>query len=185
MRVFVGIELSEEAIGELISVQNQIKPYIDRGSLTEQRNFHLTLRFIGEINRDLLKLLIDAVSDTAHLFSGFDLDLGELGCFQKKNRKIIWAGVGDGINKLNELHDLLNKELKLVGIHPDEQAFHPHITLGRQIKLLDTVQDLKGRYPINSKRSTINYLTVFESKRVNDELTYVPIKRLELQSKRG
>ena len=182
MRIFIGLEINEEARDALILLQTQLKPYIDRGRLSRPENFHLTLRFLGEIHEDLLKLVFDAMEDAAHLYKGFDISLGNLGAFQKKNRKILWAGIGTGSDQMNALYDIIQKELKLIGIHPEEQSLNAHITLGRQIKLLDTVEDLKTRYAVDPVKIRISHITVFESTRINDVLTYVPIRRLELKS---
>ncbi len=180
MRVFVGLELSDEAMSELKRVQEKIKPYVERGNLTRVDNFHLTLWFLGEIHEDLLKLVTHAVENVSMHYGPFEIELGDLGAFQKKNRKILWAGLSGGTHHLETLFIALEKEFKLLGIHSDPRGLSSHITLGRQLRLLDSVSDLKERYKVHPVKSKISYLTIFESKRVDDVLTYVPISRIEL-----
>lgn len=180
MRVFVGLEISDEARDELENTQNLIKPYIERGNLTKPDNLHLTLWFLGEVHDDLLMLVTHAVENISMHYGPFDLELGKLGAFQKKNRKILWAGVSSGEYHLEKLYSALEKEFKLIGIHADPRGLNPHITLGRQLNLLATVSELSERYKIHPVKFRVSCLTIFESKRVNDVLTYVPISRIEL-----
>lgn len=180
MRVFVGLELSEEARQTLKDTQDAIRPYVERGSLTRPDNFHLTLWFLGEVHEDLLLLVTHSVQNIAKHYGPFDLELGELGAFQKKNRKILWAGISGGEFHLEKLFELLIKEFKVIGLHPDPRGLNAHITLGRQIKLLDPISDLRMRYKVPPVKFRINHLIIYESKRVNDVLTYVPITKIAL-----
>ena len=54
MRCFIGINLPSTAIKEIERLQNIIEPYFN-GKITESKNLHLTLKFLGEINNDTLK----------------------------------------------------------------------------------------------------------------------------------
>lgn len=114
------------------------------------------------------------------IFAPFEIELGDLNAFQKKNRKILWIGPSSGLYHLEKLYDALEKDFRHIGIHKEPEAFTPHITLGRQLSLLDTVQNLRARHTVKPVKCHIGYITVFESKRVKDLLTYVPIKRVKL-----
>jgi 2'-5' RNA ligase len=54
MRCFIGIDLSSPAIKEIKRLQNIIEPHFT-GKVTESKNLHLTLKFLGEINNVTLK----------------------------------------------------------------------------------------------------------------------------------
>jgi 2'-5' RNA ligase len=140
----------------------------------------MTLWFLGEVHEDLLELVSHAVVNITQHFGPFDIELGGLGAFQKKNRKILWAGISNGEYHIQNLYDAMAKEFKLLGIHPDPKGLNPHITLGRQLALLDSVSDLRDRYPVKPVKVRVNHLTVFESKRISGTLTYLPIARIEL-----
>jgi len=180
MRVFVGIELSEDAVNSLKDVQDSVRPYVERGNLTIPSNFHLTIWFLGEVHGELLKLVEHGVQNIANHYKPFDLTLGPLGAFEKKNRFILWGSVSKGEEALNELFAEFVKEFKLIGLHPDPRGINPHITLGRQLSLLDTIEDLSERYPVQATQFKVDHLTIFESKRVDDVLRYIPVKRVHL-----
>tara|TARA_Y100000588_G_C14091126_1_gene854527 strand:+ start:485 stop:1042 length:558 start_codon:yes stop_codon:yes gene_type:complete len=185
MRIFIGIELSENANRVLEEVQTAIGPYVDRGNLTRPENFHLTLWFLGEIHGDLLTLVQHGVENVAQHLKPFNLELGNLGEFKKKNRIILWAGLSKGELYLQHVFDELVKEFKLIGLHPDTRGLNPHITLGRQLKLLDTTEALSERYPVEAVPFTVEKLTIFESKQVDGVLKYIPKSRVQLSGQRG
>ena len=54
MRCFIGIDLPSPAIKEIKRLQNIIEPHFI-GKITESKNLHLTLKFLGEIDNDTLK----------------------------------------------------------------------------------------------------------------------------------
>jgi len=185
MRVFIGIELNYHVKKTLKSYQHNIKPYIEKGRLTQPDNLHLTLRFIGGIDPEQLKNLESVLETVGDLYHDFDLKLGELGAFDKKNRKILWAGISEGTEHLEALYILIQNELKRIGIEPELRGLSAHITLGRQIKLSETLNLLRDKYPVEKMNFHIKKLTLFESTRVDDQLTYVPIARALLRRQRG
>lgn len=180
MRIFVGIELSEEARKSLKNAQFKLRPYVERGKFTRSENFHLTLWFFGEIQDNQLRLIQEATRQVALNRGPFELVLGPLGVFQKKKRVILWAGVSQGERALNDLFTDFIDAFGKIGFQVDPRGLNPHITLGRQIKLVDDINSLNAKYPILPTRFIVEHLTIFESKRVNDRLTYVPIDRVHL-----
>lgn len=50
MRVFVGINFGVDIQGQLIHIQEQTRELAAKGRFFDPNNFHLTLRFIGEIS---------------------------------------------------------------------------------------------------------------------------------------
>lgn len=181
MRVFIGLELGEEANEALATLQNDLKPYVERGRFTRKENFHLTLWFVGETDSAQVGLINHAIEDVAMHFGPFEIELGALNAFQKKNRKILWVGLSSGLYHLENLYKAIEREFKHIGLYKEPGDFKAHITLGRQFSLLDTVPSLRARYSVRPVKCPINHITVFESKRVNDLLTYVPIRIIKLQ----
>ena len=140
MRCFIGIDLPSSAIKEIERLQNIIKPHFT-GKITESKNLHLTLKFLGEINNDTLK----KVKKKLFLIKSqpFELYLDKLGVFSKKFVKIVWIKVSNvSLQKLidNSLADIFEKEWRFMG----------HITIAR-------VKNLKNK---NSFLELINKINV-------------------------
>ena len=63
MRCFIGIDLPSTAIKEIERLQNIIGPHFS-GKITESKNLHLTLKFLGEIDNDTLKKMANTIKVT-------------------------------------------------------------------------------------------------------------------------
>ena len=121
MRCFIGIDLSSSAIKEIERLQNIIEPHFI-GKITESKNLHLTLKFLGEIDNDTLK----KVKKKLFLIKSqpLELYLDKLGVFSKKFVKIVWVKVSNvPLQQLidNSLADIFEKEWRFMG----------HITIAR------------------------------------------------------
>ena len=58
MRVFIAIDFEEEVKDYLDGIQNIIKENSRHGNFTQKENYHITLRFMGEVNKSDVDMLI-------------------------------------------------------------------------------------------------------------------------------
>jgi len=175
MRVFVAIELEDDVKADLASVQDELKKDIEKGNFTSTDNFHLTLRFIGEVDEGGVQSIKEAIDETAKTATPFDLHLSQLGSFPKKNKEILWAGVAGDLENLHSLHDKIEEELASKNFKKDTRLYTPHITLGRNLRLNEEVDQLKNKTDVPASTIKVNQLSLMESTRINDELVYRPI----------
>ena len=90
---------------------------------------HLTLRFVGEVDRHVAEDVAAALGSVSH--PAFDLRLDGIGSFDRRGRiDNIWAGVTPH-DAVRSLHVTVSRALTRAGIAPEERAFVPHITLAR------------------------------------------------------
>ena len=90
-------------------------------------NFHLTLRFIGEIGESAAADIDDALSRLRA--RRFNLQISGTGVFGDKPRSL-WAGVERG-PELVGLRDKIEQALIRAGQPPEPRKFAPHVTLAR------------------------------------------------------
>ena len=175
MRVFVGIQLPEDIKEHLAAVQEEVKRACLKGSFTDPDNFHLTMRFIGEVNPEQKCAIETALARCTQEQVPFQIETAGLGNFFKKNKWIIWLGIKES-RQLHQVYDQLNAELLGEATTvADEVAFIPHLTLGRGIVLSQEWEDL-CKVPLPSdQKIPVTALTLFESVRVNGKLVYRPI----------
>lgn len=125
MRLFIGLELPREIKASLLG----LRPSAPGVRWHTAGQLHLTLRFIGEVERD--KLDIVKASMAGLPVSAFDLAVRGLGYFGSEARpRVLWAGV-DPETPLVCLHDELNERLASVGAGIEGDAYRPHVTLAR------------------------------------------------------
>ncbi|WP_106449330.1 RNA 2',3'-cyclic phosphodiesterase [Trichococcus alkaliphilus] len=175
MRVFIGVRLPEPIKEQLGAVQEEVKRASLKGSFTDPDNFHLTMRFIGEVNPEQKSAIETVLARCTQEQAPFLIEPDGWGCFFKKNKWIIWLGIKEN-RQLHQLYDQLNAELLgQATTVADEVAFIPHLTLGRGIVLSQEWESLI-KVPLPSdQKIPVTALTLFESVRVNGKLVYRPI----------
>jgi 2'-5' RNA ligase len=90
---------------------------------------HLTLRFIGEVDRHLAHDIHAALGSIHH--RRFEITLNGIGAFERKGEPVtLWAGVSPH-DPLRALHKKVDQACLKAGVEPDHRAYHPHITLAR------------------------------------------------------
>jgi len=131
MRLFIGIELSEEIKGAFVNYQNILKKDGSKGNYSRKENLHLTLFFIGEVSVDELFLWERILTDTAKQNTAFALEFKGVDSFVRNKRHIVYAEVKKQKNLLF-LWETLLKEIRKRGINPQVSDYTPHITLVRE-----------------------------------------------------
>ena len=104
------------------------------GGITHARwqtadQLHLTLRFIGEVDRHQAEDIAAALGSVHH--APFALALDNVGQFDRKGRTdTLWVGVSP-IEPVKLLHNKIDRALQRVGVPPETRAYLPHFTIAR------------------------------------------------------
>ncbi len=125
LRLFVGIGFPPELKLRLSLLCSGVPgaKWVDPG------NFHLTLRFIGEIGEDLAADIDNALSRLRG--RRFTLQIAGTGVFGGGDRpRSLWAGVERSVD-LVTLRDKVEQAMIRVGLPPEPRKFAPHVTLAR------------------------------------------------------
>ena len=95
-------------------------------------NYHLTLKFLGEVEDQRTAEMSAALAAATRGFQAFDIALAGLGAFPTPTRpRVLWAGVTGGGPRLTELAGAVDDALAAIGFPPEPRAFSAHITLAR------------------------------------------------------
>ena len=90
---------------------------------------HLTLRFIGEVDRHQAADIHAALGAIHH--PAFEIALSGIGTFERRGRAdTVWAGIAPQA-PMKALHHKIDAALARAAVPPDQRAFVPHITLAR------------------------------------------------------
>lgn len=165
-RLFLGLELSDEARQALTSVRRELEGADVIGRFHPPALYHLTLAFLGETPVSLIPSIRRIMNGTPA--AAFDLTLSSLGTF--KNGSILWAGVNQS-PALMEYRENLAQSIRKAGFPLEEGEYNPHITLARQVKT--ALPEIDAPHVTFAVR----HATLFESTRVNGALTYLPLYR--------
>jgi RNA 2',3'-cyclic 3'-phosphodiesterase len=121
LRLFVGIDLPPELklSLSLMAIGLPGAKWVDAG------NYHLTLRFIGEIDEGRAEDVDAALSQIRA--PRFDVILATVGHF---GRRQLWVGV-ERNDALQHLHGKIEGVLSRLGLPAEERRYTPHVSLAR------------------------------------------------------
>ena len=94
----------------------------------DDEQLHLTLRFIGEVDRPAANDLADALGRVRS--RSFDLRITGTGRFEQRNGGALWSAI-EPKAPVAALAAKIERACQQVGLEPERRAFHPHITLAR------------------------------------------------------
>ena len=94
----------------------------------DDEQLHLTLRFMGEVDRHVAADLSDALGRIRA--APFQLRISKVGTFDHRAAGALWAGV-EPKEQVATLAAKIERVCQQAGLEPEQRAFHPHITLAR------------------------------------------------------
>lgn len=124
-RLFTGIEIPAEQREEIARLK---LPLPGGGRWTDPVDLHLTLRFVGDIERPQAEEFADRLESID--LDAFELRLAGLGAFGGNEPRSIWCGVEDS-PALEALARANDRAARSAGLPPDTRQFKPHVTLAR------------------------------------------------------
>lgn len=138
---------------------------------------HLTLAFIGEVGSDKVGQIKSQINGIKA--EPFQLILKGLGKFKRNGGDIYWVGV-----EKNEILISINKylveELRNTGYQIEIREFSPHLTIGREVVLNDSVDTNKISEITLNKKMTVSRISLMKSERINGKLIYTEVYGKEL-----
>lgn len=139
-RLFTALEIPQSAALSLSLLRGGVPGarWIDR------ENFHITLRFIGDIDHRTADEVVEAFDRIRR--QQFMLTLSGTGFFGNRKPHSIWAGVQPA-PELNALQTDLERVCQRMGLPAEPRKFTPHVTLARlkNARVDDVVHYLTGR----------------------------------------
>lgn len=124
-RLFVAIRPPEVVMDALVDTTDGI----DGARWQSEDQLHLTLRFVGEVERPQANDLAEALGEVQA--ERFTLQVAGTGHFERKGRPhSVWARVLPSPG-LNLLHGRVERACQLTGLPRETRKFVPHVTLAR------------------------------------------------------
>lgn len=158
-RLFVAIR-PPEVIRDLLVDAMEDNPEL---RWVSDENLHLTLRFIGEIERPLAEDIAAALAGIRS--PSFTLGLAGVGIFEQRNGGALWAGVRPK-DSVAALAAKVEGVCAAAGLEPERRAFHPHITVARWNRRSSAAAQafLERNRALASPPFAVDRFTLFESR---------------------
>ena len=174
-RLFVGIDPPPAIKDRLLDLMGGVAG----ARWQTEAQLHLTLRFIGEVDRHQANDLAAALESLHH--PRFELALSGAGAFDRRGRvSALWAGVTPH-EPVHVLHKKVDQAVARAGLPPDTRAYLPHITLarfGRDAGTLDGFVDRHGG--LSSPPFAVDDFCLYESQLTSDGSVYTIVERYPL-----
>lgn len=132
MRTFFCLPVDPMLAERLAGLSREARARIStRASWVPRDNFHVTVRFLGEIDPMLTVDLESACAEVARKIPAFDLSIDRTGAFPTADRaRVLWAG-GDAPEPFRALTQRLEGSLERLGFGRSRPETLAHITLAR------------------------------------------------------
>ncbi len=146
IRAFIAFDLANDSVvSRIAAAQKMIMQTNADVKLVEPKNIHITVRFLGETNTDMVDQIYEAMKNIK--FTPFNVQLTGLGVFPTVNYpRVVWAGITDGAQQLKSIFEQLEPQIHELGFKPEPEGFTPHLTIARvrsganKQRLVDLVQ---------------------------------------------
>jgi RNA 2',3'-cyclic 3'-phosphodiesterase len=131
MRLFIAIELPEDAKEHLLAVRDAAKPHVGGAALTRAANLHLTLKFLGEVEPRRAESLVESLEKVKGP-AGIELSAVEIECFPSRGSvRIVASALGGQVEALAAVHAAIEQRCRFLGFERETRAYRPHVTLAR------------------------------------------------------
>lgn len=129
-RIFFAVPISEKVRNLLADIQSELRDLPGKIRGVPPEDVHLTIKFIGEVEEDVVENLQNQV-DALSLPESFSVTVNRTGVFPHPRRpRVLWVGTEDSAS-LEKIANQLDEAFEKYGIEPETREFHPHLTLGR------------------------------------------------------
>ncbi len=179
MRLFVAIPMPDACTAALARVTEALP----LGRTLDPENLHLTLAFLGEMDR--------ATAEEAHMAletiraARFDIQPKGLGTFAGRSPQIIWAGIADH-DPITTLAAKVRSVLHGAGMMLERRRFVPHVTLARLSRPSSEEDTRLARFlsrwdSFSSPAATVEQFALYQSHLRPDGAQYEIIASYDLE----
>ncbi|WP_321419692.1 RNA 2',3'-cyclic phosphodiesterase [uncultured Desulfobacter sp.] len=155
IRCFIAITIDDHTKRRLCQVQKAIRATGIHAGWPPSKNFHLTLKFLGDIPEQTLPCIKTVLSEAIAQSHCFNIKFNRIGFFPNaRHPKTIWIGPDKASPELITLKQTIDAKLKRCHQCTKEKNFSPHITLSR---IRHKVSPSKLQKIFNLKTGAITY----------------------------
>lgn len=174
-RLFVAIRPPEPIRALLLTAMGGVSG----ARWQSEDQIHLTVRFIGEVDRHQARDIDAALAGIHHPRFGISLD--GIGTFGRRGQpEAVWAGVAPH-EPVKRLHEKVDRAAERVGFPPEQRTYIPHITLARLKRSSGPVGGLLEQSGgLRSEPFLVDSFSLYESRLTPEGAVYTPVNRYPL-----
>ena len=131
MRTFIAIELSQAVQQALAAIQQKMRPLVSFARWTRPDGTHLTLKFLGEAQKDQIDRIKAELDRIAPAYNPIELILSGVGAFPRPAApRVLWIGMQQN-DVVKRLQTDIESAISPLDFPSEKRDFKPHLTLAR------------------------------------------------------
>ena len=134
VRIFIAVPVPPDALAACQALLQGVRTtgHEQGARWVRTENLHLTVRFLGEVEADVMPDVAIAMTAAVASIRPFRITLSGAGAFPAPDRpRSLWLGIVEGGEGLADLSAALQAPLDALGWDRDDRPFRPHLTVGR------------------------------------------------------
>ncbi|WCK56554.1 RNA 2',3'-cyclic phosphodiesterase [Aneurinibacillus sp. Ricciae_BoGa-3] len=183
MRLFTGITLSKQAQDAVSKAQETLRSAVHCSKWQSIKTLHITLHFLGECEEGRIAGIQESLRANIEKFPPFSLSIGPLGIFGRPSSpRVLWLGLQGDVSMLQDIQKHTAEVLRKLGVYDENKPYHPHLTLGREVKddfNLSEAQQLVGEF--SSVAWQVDHICLFKSELLRTGAVHTVIGEYQLQ----
>jgi RNA 2',3'-cyclic 3'-phosphodiesterase len=158
-RLFTALEIPDDAADAVAALRGGLPG----ARWTDPSDYHLTLRFIGDIDDRLARDVEDELAEAGR--GPIDVELTSLNSFGGHDPHTVYLGAlpSRALSDLVATHESL---LRRLGLKPEKRKFTPHVTLARMRhgSVLDIADYISARGRIEPIRFKAEHFVLYSAR---------------------
>ncbi|HHV47071.1 MAG TPA: RNA 2',3'-cyclic phosphodiesterase [Tissierellia bacterium] len=178
MRAFIAFDFPEQLKNQLYQIQNLLKNISYGGSWVSKDNFHITLKFLGEIEEGYVEGIGRVLKTISLSNVPINIKVNNIGYFNRKNNEygIVWLGLEGDMDRLNAIYDFIEDNMNQMGFPKERRKFSPHITLVRRMRTnMDFNKVRNIIVPYLGNQYKLDNIALMKSEVIMNKRVYTPI----------
>ncbi len=177
MRTFIGIDFSIDLKNKIGDIQRELKKHSKSGRWKYVDNFHLTLKFLNEVDIVQVKEISKRLESICNNSRRFSLKISELGYFPgRDNIRVLWLGLNGDMNSLGKIYEDIEDNLQPLGFPKEKRKYSPHVTIAQDIVFEKEFHEIKSLVKLEEfPEVDVDRIFLFKSEQIGNKRVYTPI----------
>lgn len=183
MRAFIGIDFDTSVKEGIKTIQSVVKQNSEKGRFKHVDNFHITIKFLGEISKENVFHVNEVLENAAAKNKAFNIKINKLGFFKgRESIHALWLGLDYENNSLIDLYNYIEEGLSNKGFKKDNKSYTPHITIAQDLILKTDFCDIKNNLDLSIiPIFDVKRVSLIKSEQIKGKRIYTPISTFELK----
>jgi 2'-5' RNA ligase len=181
IRLFISIKIPDETKDKILDVCRELSESSDLLKWEKPEKIHLTLKFIGEVEEELVSSIAKEIAFVEE-YNSFNFNVTKFGFFYRNGvPSILWTGLQTD-ESINRLVEQLNQRLSIFSIPVERRKFKPHLTMLRLKKNPGEKFIIKfEEYSFDNWNFNSSEITLIKSELFSTGAHYIDIKKYNLK----